>query len=256
MDAVKEYWESFWDKRTELGSQNDLFFQTLSFNTISKFLNNKEAVLSVGCGDGSGFDKYIEKVEKIVGIDYSEAAIKKARQRYELNISQGSMDFFVCNLLRKEPRLVGKFDTVISERCLCNLDTKENQKLAIGILKDYLKPSGRAIICEPSLQGYDTIDKVRKVLGLAPLKRHWHNLLLDENILNNSEFFEVKQRYTFGVYTLLSRVFYPVFIYPEEPKFNHEINKIAAEICEKIMMEEVLNDIPGQHILYVLQRIK
>lgn len=256
MDSVKGYWKSFWEKREIPGSQNDLFLQKLSLNAVLRFLRHDENVLSVGCGDGYGFDKYAERVGKLVGIDYSTGAVDKAGKKYRSLIEQGKLSFAVGNILEKEPEYVGKFDAVITERCLCNMKTAINQKKALEIIKDYLKPSGRAIICEPSLQGYDAVDKVRAAFGLVPLKRHWHNILFDERIVNECEFFEKKERYTFGVYTLISRVFHPLLVHPDEPRFDSDINRIAAEICKVVMADKGYSDIPSQHVLYVLQRVK
>lgn len=252
---VKGYWNSFWTNRKNFGSQNDFYFQELSSDAIIHFLKPEYTVLNVGCGDGYGFDKYSDSVSKIIGMDYSSEAIEKANKQYKSLIDDGKAKFIVGDLLEKQPDLVGMFDAVISERCLCNLDTEENQKQALAIISDYLKPNGIAIICEPSEQGYNSLDKIRSQFALPPIKRHWHNLLINEEIFKTAKNLVVKDRFTFGVYTLISRLFYPLYIYPEEPKFDSDINKISAILCKEMMSESGYENIPSQHVLYVLRRV-
>jgi len=252
---VKSYWDTFWENRAIPGSQNDRLFQELSIQAIIRLLKPDDIALNVGCGDGYGFDEYCSIVKKITGMDYSVEAIDKANEIHSDLIDVGKAEFIVGNLLEIQPELLEKFDVVISERCLCNLDTEEKQKNALLIIAKYLKPKGLALICEPSLQGYDAIDKIRQRLELEPIKRHWHNVLLNEDMLTELEPFIIQERYTFGVYTLLSRLFYPLYIHPQEPQFDNDINKIASILCREIMTEPQYKNIPSQHTLYILRRV-
>jgi len=256
MYDVQEYWNLFWTKRKEPGSQNDFFFQSLSSNAIIRFLRPDYTVLNVGCGDGYGFDRYCEVTKKMVGLDYSPEAIEKANNRYRNLVESGKAEFIVGDLLNEDSTLIGVFDAVISERCLCNLNSEEKHKKALEIIGNYLKPNGIAIISEPSLQGYNALDKIRLNFELTPIKRHWHNVLVNEDIFKSLKTLEIQEKYTFGVYTLISRLFYPLYIYPQEPMFDSDINKVAAFLCEKIMMESDYDNIPSQHVLYVLRRIE
>ncbi|HGJ65031.1 TPA: class I SAM-dependent methyltransferase [bacterium] len=255
-ENIKQYWDLFWTNRTEIGSQNDHLFQELSSCAITRFLKPNYITLNVGCGDGYAFNKYCEIVKKMIGMDYSQKAIDKANDNHKTLVQQGKAEFFIGDLLEVQNNFINKFDAVISERCLCNLDSEDKQKRALTLIGDYLKPDGIAIICEPSLQGYDSIDQIRSEFGLEPIKRHWHNLLVNEGIFSEIETLKVEERYTFGVYTLLSRLFYPIYIFPQEPKFDSDINKISAILCEKIMTKKGFKDIPSQHVLYILRRAK
>jgi len=254
-ENVKEYWDSFWTNRTEPGSQNDQLFQELSSHAIMRFLKPDYIALNVGCGNGYAFDKYCEITKKMVGMDYSSIAIDKANECHKSLVHQDKAEFLIGDLLELQPNLVGNFDAVISERCLCNLDTEDKQKKALTLIGEYLKPDGIAIICEPSLQGYDAVDQVRGEFGLEPIKRHWHNLLINEKIFTEIETLREQERWTFGVYTLLSRLFYPLYIHPQEPEFNSDMNKLSAMICKQIMTKKGYKDIPSQHVLYILRRI-
>lgn len=241
---MKKYWENFWYLRQECGSQNDPFFQKASINAIAHVLNSCDNLLILGCGDGFGIEKYSEKASNITGIDYSESAIKKARGRYS------AFQFLHGNILQKQFQN-DQFDAVISERCLCNLASVHDQVRIFGIVHDYLRKNGQFIVCEPWLQGYDAIDKIRAAFSLEPLKRHWHNILLDDDIITKSGF-EIAGSYTFGIYSLISRIFHPVYVYPEEPRFNNRINEIGSLINNETMFLDDFAHLPSQHILYNL----
>jgi len=255
-EAIKGYWDRFWTERAYPGSQNDLIFQHLSLEMILRWIEPGSEILSVGCGDGFGFSRYCEIAKRVVGLDYSEEAIRSATRNCQDLIRTGRLILIVGDVLKRDAALIEQFDVAISERCLCNLASREDQEKAIHLIKDYVRVGGRAILCEPSLQGYDWMDRVRERLCLSKLKRHWHNLPLDEGLVSEAESFRIESRYSFGVYSLISRVFHPLYVHPEEPQFSSRINEIAAQICKKLMMEEECLTIPGQHVLYVLRRVK
>jgi len=211
--------------------------------------------LNVGCGDGYAVDKCRGIVNKMVGMDYSSMGIEKANEVHKYLVHQGKAEFIIGDLLEFQPGLFGKYDAVISERCLCNLATEVKQKKALTLISEYLKPDGIAFISEPSLQGYNAVDQVRSEFGLEPIKRHWHNLLINEKIFTENETLREQERYTFGVYTLLSRLFYALYIFPQEPEFNSDMNKLSAILCKQIMTKSGYKDIPSQHALYILRRI-
>lgn len=248
----KKRWELFWEERKETGSQDDSCFQELSLDVILKFLKPVDNILSVGCGDGYGLDKYC-KFANVVGMDYSSKAIKIASELHKNLIDTGKMELVVCDLLNVQQSFVGRFDTVVSERCLCNLKSKKDQIKALEIIGNYLKPDGIAIVCEPSKQGYILVNKMRKIFGLSPLKKHLYNLRLDEAIFFSIESMKVQEHYTFGVYTLISRIFYPLLIYPKDPRIGSKENKIATSLCKQMITEPGYN-IPSQHVLYILRR--
>lgn len=246
VNEIKTYWEDFWNKRKISGSQNDTFFQEISSDAIFYVLPECDMLLIVGCGDGTGIKKYTKKAKTVVGLDFSEIAIKKARPLFP------NVEFVIGDILQKQFANNG-FDVIISERCICNLKTPEEQILALAQLYKCLKTDGILILCEPWLQGYDRIDEIRKSMNLKPLKRHWHNVLLDQVIVEKSQF-HILEINTFGIYSIISRIFHPAFVQPKEPQFDDNINRLGALINNAVMFNDGFNNLPSQHILYILKK--
>lgn len=242
---IADYWETFWERRTMIGSQNDLLFQQMSHEKIYEEMDECNRLLILGCGDGDGIDLYEKKVWSVTGIDFSHEAIKKADSRFP------NHNFMVKDITKIESIQSLSFDAVISERCITNLDTVEKQCQVLRSVQKILKPGGKLYLCEPTVQGYDETDLMREKMGLAKLKRHWHNLLLDESIVEKYGL-RLVARHTFGMYTLISRILYPAYIYPEEPSFNDRMNRVAYQMSRDLFAYG--SQLPSQHTLFVLEK--
>lgn len=247
MSEIKEYWNEFWEFRDKEGSQNDLIFQRLSHLKIHSVMKPCDHLLIIGCGDGDGVSLYGQKASlSVTGIDFSEPAIKMAQAKYPYP----NHTFLVRDILNNGfPD--GSYDVVISERCITNLPSKELQAQALDEVYRTLKPGGFLYLCEPSQQGYDAVDFMREKAGLPKLKRHWHNTLLDHYIVQHSKF-DIFLTRSFGMYSLISKVVHPLYVSPEEPKFDDKLNRIASQIDSELSMYG--SDLPSQHILYVLRK--
>jgi SAM-dependent methyltransferase len=244
-DAVAGYWETFWERRNVIGSQNDLLFQQMSHEKIYDAMKMCDRLLILGCGDGDGIELYGKKVCSVNGIDFSREAIKKATTRFPQH------SFCVADITQLDAIQSWTFDAVISERCITNLNTIEKQLGVIKTVNRMLKPGGRFYLCEPTVQGYDEVDRMRLKMGLSTLKRHWHNLLLDEGIVETTGLTLV-ERHTFGLYTLISRILYPLYIYPEEPSFDDRMNRVAYTMSKELFKYGSM--LPSQHTLFVLEK--
>ncbi len=241
--SIKQYWEKFWESREDPGSQNDKIFQKLSHERIYDCMVPCDNLLVIGCGDGDGIELYQKRAINVTGIDFSEDAIHKARSKFVKHT------FIVSDILTTNlPD--GSFDSVISERCITNLDTISMQLKAFEEIYRILKPGGVFYMCEPTLNGYDAVDKLRELVGLSKIKRHWHNLLIDEN--NGFGKLTLISKQNFGLYTLISRIIYPLYVYPEEPAFDSKMNEVAYKISNTMFSYGY--EIPSQHTLYTFMK--
>ena len=68
-----------------------------------------------------------------------------------------------------------------------------------------LKPNGKLLIIEPTIQGLENINKIGRLFGMEDLKIPWHNLYLNEKILKG------KKINFSSTYYLFSRVLYRFF---------------------------------------------
>jgi len=253
--SVKEYWSQqarlartvkagikVYDRKKDLfadgrgggGTLKDHNLRQLEIARMGEYLKRGESVLDVGCGNGYSTLRFaLERGVRIVGVDYSEEMIANA---------QASLK----KVLRKHPRLKNKvefltadalkldevfpkrrFDTVLTIRCLINLQSWEDQKRAIAQVHGVLKRRGRFLMLESSLLGLERLNSVRRSVGLHDIKVSWHNLFFDEKKLLRylSRRFEILDVDNFcSTYMLISRALHPMLW---EPDYERPINRAA-----------------------------
>lgn len=238
MNQIKHFWNQR-AKQGELSDQEvthrDIWQRWLEVETIKKFLKPSDRALDVGCGNGYTTKLIVPLVNAVVGMDYSEEMITRAKADPELRQEnlRSSVSFAVGDVLALKPSAFGGFDVVISERCLINLGSWEDQKLAIANIAAVLKPGGRFLFIEGSKQGRTRLNQLRKSLGLEAMPPVWHNLDFDENELMTflGRDFDVEHQLHFGVYDFLSRVVHPLLAAPEPPQYDSKINQMAARLA-------------------------
>lgn len=223
----------FWDSRAgeERGeheiTHRDIWQRWLEIEHIKAFLNRKARAIDIGCGNGYTTRQVAPLVKEIVGVDYSGAMIARARA------ASPGITFEVCDVLKLKPVDHGTFDIAISERCLINLTSWEDQRRAIRNIASVIKEGGLFLFIEGSREGRDRLNAMRRSVGLDSMPPVWHNLDFEEKRLGSyiSRFFTVEKRLHFGVYDLIARVVHPLFAAPEEPGYEARINEIAAKMA-------------------------
>jgi ubiquinone/menaquinone biosynthesis C-methylase UbiE len=128
------------------------------------------------------------------------------------------------------------FDVVISERCLINLMSWEEQQKAMCEIKRVLKKGGRYLMIEGTSGGLDKLNNMRESYGLHRIEKHWHNLLFDDDMLMTflKKHFNNKEIISLGTYYFISRVVHPLMVLPDEPKFEAKINEVARRMAADI----------------------
>ncbi len=238
----KDYWEKFWNQR-DLSSQNDFVFQELSAKVINKFIPNNSKVLVMGCGDGVGTNLLTDRGCEVTGIDISTHAIEKAITK------NPKANFYVQDFIELD--IENQYDVITLERILANQYTRERQRKVIENAKQAVKYGGLLIITSPVIEGYAEINKLRNEYGLKDLITHEKTLYLKEDTFDNYNGLKLENKYTFGLYSIISRVLYPALITPKEPKFGGIINKLAADLCYKMMFT---SNLPSQHTIWLLRK--
>ena len=254
-EEIRKYWES---KASEEGDNpsstiKDHEFREMEIAVISKYLKDRDVVLDIGCGNGFSTACYSEKVSKITGADYIQDFIDWANKLYVNENNRNKLEFRQADALGL-PFKDGEFDVVLSERMLINLSTWDDQKKALNNMRKVLKKGGRLILLEVSMQGMAKLDKMRKQFGLEEMKKHWHNLYIDEDMLQ--EFlagkFVIEDIKRFSIYCLISKIVHSLLVAPEEPKYGAKINKIASLIGREYIDFE---NGASHQFMYVLEKI-
>lgn len=235
---ILEYWNQKAKELKELpqATMRDVQLRLLEIDLIRGQLKEDDEVLDVGCGNGFATAIFSEKVKSIVGIDFSSEMVDQANtilkqnQGKKSNISFKQTD--VLNLSYPEDT----FDVVISERCLINLRSWEEQKKAMLEIKRVLKKGGRHLMIEGTSGSLDKLNNIRESYGLHKIEKHWHNLLFDDDklMIFLKKEFNIKEIISLGTYYFISRVVHPLMVAPDEPKFEAKINEVARRMATDI----------------------
>ncbi len=234
---VKKFWNEKATQKNispEQVTHRDIWQRWLEIQMIIKFLRKNDRVIDIGCGNGYSTRIFSNFCKEVIGIDYSEDMISRAKEETLKNKGLRKPPVFIkCDVLELSPSLAGRFDVAISERCLINLRNFERQKKAIANIASVLKPKGRFIFVEGSDDGRKRLNNFRKKVGLPLMPRVWHNIDFKETEILRylNQFFTIEDRKYFGVYDFLSRVVHPLLVSPDEPKYDAKINEIAARLA-------------------------
>lgn len=238
VEDIKKFWDNQASTHgaSSLATMPDSYLKELEIAAISRHLADGQRVADIGCGNGFSSFAYADKFKiTLTGMDYSEVMIAHAREKLHTERkSTGSLDFTVGDV-RDTKLPTNSFDRVITDRCLINLASRDDQKKAIHEMHRLLKKGGLYLMCEDTEQGLANLNKLRTAAGLEAVAVRWHNLYLDEKHIRQSweGLFELVEEDCFSsLYYTASRVIYAQIAKAEgtEPRYDHPINKAAAAI--------------------------
>ena len=233
---VKAFWEG---RAGQAGiSENevthrDIWQRWLEIEMIKKFVNPAARVLDVGCGNGYTTKQIAPLVREIVGVDYGEEMIRRAKAESQPSRAGQAVSFHVADVLELSPDRFGMFDQVLSERCLINLASWADQQKAIANIADVLKPGGTFIFLEGCRNGREQLNAARQTVGLEVMPAVWHNVDFEEQqtLAYLATRFDLEHKLHFGVYDFLARVVHPLLVAPEAPRYDARINEVAAKLA-------------------------
>ena len=261
LQDVKEYWSSH--GRKELGiesgtlKQRDIYLQEVIESEICKWLRLQDNLLDIGCGDGTSTLRFASQSQKVLGVDYVAERVRKAS---ELRIESGQLNiiFEEGDILDLSPirERHGLFDTVVTIRCLINLPTWKLQEKGIEQIAGVVKPGGRYIASEGWAEGYEGMNMLRRRAGLQSLKLVEHNRYISRRRFEReiSRKFRIIAYQGLGFYLFMSRLFQPVFVHPDSPRHDHDINQVSGELFQSGIGHEYFGECDYAGI-YVLERL-
>ncbi len=236
-DNKKDSTINYWDKRAlnvedvRAITHFDTIQRQLENNSIIKFLNKKDIVLDLGCGNGYSTAIFAKYCKMITGVDFSNEMIKRAKKE---NSHNEKIHYLVSDAI--DLQINTKFTKIITERCLINILSWEKQKKAIINIASHLKEGGYYLMMEGIKNGRDALNDVRERLALESMPKVIYNLDFEKERTEKflKKYFVIKKFVTFGIYELITRVIFPLYIYPQKPQYGSKFHKIAYEICKKI----------------------
>lgn len=233
---VREYYdkkalECLLDCRSTINDPNE---RRLEIIAILKYIKNDDQILDVGCGNGfTAVEIARRRRVNYCGIDFSASMIDIAEKQKEyVKNLKGEVKFEIASVV-KLPYGDNVFDKVISERCLINLSSWEDQQKGILEINRVLRPKGLFLMLESFSEGLVAVNSFRRKFHLAEIPIKWFNLYFEESKLTEfvKPYFEiVKKEYFNSSYYLATRVFYPALlkVLNKEPFFESRINRMLS----------------------------
>ncbi len=243
---VQEYWENRAreDGQSHTATTNDVYLRELEIQTCIDTLGGAgltpaSSVLDVGCGDGYSTMAMARAFPSVRfgGIDYSRNMIELARKTLgNAEAKTAPIDFQVADVTRLEREFTnGRFDAVVSMRCLINLESAEQQAMAFSQIAAALKPGGMLIAFENFMEGQEEMNRARERMGLPPIPIRWHNRYFREDEfrdLAEPHFQEIEFSDFASGYYYATRVLYSALCQAknERPDYHHDIHRLAVKL--------------------------
>jgi ubiquinone/menaquinone biosynthesis C-methylase UbiE len=245
-EAIKDYWEerARENATTSQATTNDVYLRELEVFAFLDTLNglglkNGATILDVGCGDGYTTAALANALPQFSfsGLDYSDNMIALARQRVGENSALAErLSFSVGDATNLGAAIGDKtYDAVLTDRCLINLESAEDQARAIAEIAAHTKPTGHYVAIENFREGQDEMNRLRLSVGLPEIPIRWHNLFFNEPDFAEmtGPFFEsVTFKEFSSSYYFATRVIYSAMcqMRGETPDYRHEIHQLAVKL--------------------------
>ena len=230
---IFEFWneQALKYKESVEATSPDFFAFSIETNAILGFLRDRQKVLNVGCGNGIKDIEYCrQKRIQLKGIDYSHEMISVAKDQLEKAAGLiGKLVFELGDVLTLAEK--NAYDVVITDRCLINLGTEENQSIAIDNIHRSLKRGGIFLMMECTKQGLARINEVRKRFNLEEIKERWHNKYISDSIIElaKRKFSMMEVNNFNSTYFLISRTINALMTKEGEAiNYVSDINKFAS----------------------------
>jgi ubiquinone/menaquinone biosynthesis C-methylase UbiE len=240
-----EHIRRFWNEQAQAHGEDpqattpDRWIREVEIASLSEWLSQvppRARVLDIGCGNGYSVVRLAKRHPQLffVGADYASAMVEQAQRSLESHPELVSRVRFeemdVMTLSVDDP-----FDVAITDRCLINLPSFDDQRRAIARIAGAVRAGGRYLAIESFQGGQDSLNRQRERIGLPPIPIRWHNCFLDEAAFAEAcaEFFYVDPPAPItSSYYLITRCVYAKLcqIAGEEPGYDHPIYEVAAKI--------------------------
>ena len=144
-------------------------------------------ILEVGCGNGVNCVSIATHFPKaqITGIDFVSDMIEHAHGSARSAEVANRCHFLVGDAMKLDEieNLPNNFDVAFTVRCLINLQSDENQRLALEAISDRVSENGFIFLIENSQQTYSRQNQLRVNIGLEPRTPAPFNHFIDEESL-------------------------------------------------------------------------
>jgi SAM-dependent methyltransferase len=185
--------------------------------------------------------------------------IKGAKLLAEKEGAAEPLNFVCADAIAYVKNLPDKsIDGVITERFLINMPDEGVQRAIIRDIHRVLRPGGRFMMCEGSMEGFRGLNDLRSAVGLDPiLERSADNPAAIrfedkeiERFVTEEAGFRLLGKFGMSLYFTVSRVLHPLLAAPRPPKFDAPINDLAGLLQSKLTLDPGI----GSNVVWLLER--
>jgi SAM-dependent methyltransferase len=224
--------------RDRYATSPDLSLRELEISFLAEHLPPGR-VIDLGCGNGYTLLSLAPRHQgEMIGVDFSETLLEGARELLATSEASQLPVRFEQSDVRELAYADESFDAAISERCLLNLPSREDQWRTIREAHRLLRPGGTYLMVEGTEDGLMRLNAVRAAVGLPEIPsisdENFSSLKFDEAELTaqlEGLFSIVETRY-FSAFYLVSRVLQPLLALPGSPSFAAALNRHARGLDE------------------------
>tara|TARA_Y100000310_G_C20653222_1_gene800634 strand:+ start:1085 stop:1858 length:774 start_codon:yes stop_codon:yes gene_type:complete len=205
-------------------------------SVVDKVVKPDQRILDAGCGTGSMAHVLALAHPYVVveGIDQAAAMIHVAKDHKPLD----NLVFTQGDLLdlKKRP---ARYDLVYTQRVLINFPTWQEQQKALRAIATALKPGGKYLMCESIQDALNTLNVVRRRVGLADIvpPETARYLRTDELAQMKVGLWDYQRDSFSSEYYFLSRVVNAWLAAREgkEPDYDAPVNQLSLDVPSGIV---------------------
>lgn len=238
---IKEYWNTRASefKTSPEATTNDYYMRQIEIEALKAkikiYEKNIHKIADIGCGNGYSTIELAKVFPaiKFFGFDYSDEMVKNAKENAK-NAGISNVHFSVLDIVHG--MIQDKYDLIYTDRCLINLASWSDQRLALKKIADALSANGIYLMIENFLNGQSNLNALRKQFGLNPINIREHNLFFDldetKKFTKDIELeFESYENIS-SLYYLVSRVIYSKIcsLEKKEPDYYDIHHELASQL--------------------------
>ena len=181
--GIRRYWEK--NARTyglsHEASWTDRYAIELEVREMGRQLEDGDRVLDAGCGNGfTALHLVSKKQVRLDGIDYIPAMVRNARKRFKAYPKLSKRVDFKAGNVTKLDKPSGIYDKVVAVRLFINLTKKADIQKGLSECARVLKPNGRLLLSDATLEGWKRLNQMRREWGLSAIPIPVFNRYLKE----------------------------------------------------------------------------
>ena len=184
-EQVRQFWsrQAASHGQSHSASWSDRMVIELEIREIIRHLSDGDRVLDVGCANGYSTVQFAcQKRVQVRGLDYIPEMVNQARLRAAsmAHALVGRVEFDVGDATAlTEPDEA--YDKVVAIRVIINLGEWERQRRGLLECARAVRPGGRLLLSEATIQGWQRLNKLRREWRLPDIPMPAFNQYLDQD---------------------------------------------------------------------------